>query len=69
MFPPFYVTSGVDDGVDIPRDMLVGIYDRISKRELKTNEDHVSQVSKVEKSIVGKKPVRSKCFPSKDGQF
>uniref|UniRef100_A0A8C4R5A5 SEC7 domain-containing protein n=1 Tax=Eptatretus burgeri TaxID=7764 RepID=A0A8C4R5A5_EPTBU len=48
---------GVDDGVDIPRDMLVGIYDRIAKRELKTNEDHVSQVSKVEKSIVGKKPV------------
>lgn len=37
--------------------MLVGIYERIRKRELKTNEDHVSQVQKVEKLIVGKKPV------------
>ncbi|CAM9871040.1 unnamed protein product [Lampetra fluviatilis] len=49
---------GVDDGKDIPREMLLNIYDRISKKELKTNEDHVSQVAKVEKSIVGKKPVR-----------
>lgn len=48
---------GVDDGEDIPREMLVGIYERIRKRELKTNEDHVSQVQKVEKLIVGKKPV------------
>ncbi|KAK0154578.1 IQ motif and SEC7 domain-containing protein 1 [Merluccius polli] len=50
---------GVDDGEDIPREMLVGIYERIRKRELKTNEDHVSQVQKVEKLIVGKKPVLS----------
>nr|XP_043879247.1 IQ motif and SEC7 domain-containing protein 1 isoform X3 [Solea senegalensis] len=48
---------GVDDGEDIPREMLVGIYERIRKRELKTNEDHVSQVQKVEKLIVGKKPI------------
>uniref|UniRef100_A0ACB8EHI4 IQ motif and S7 domain-containing protein 1 n=1 Tax=Sphaerodactylus townsendi TaxID=933632 RepID=A0ACB8EHI4_9SAUR len=47
---------GVDDGEDIPREMLIGIYERIRKRELKTNEDHVSQVQKVEKLIVGKKP-------------
>uniref|UniRef100_A0A3P8WK20 IQ motif and Sec7 domain ArfGEF 1 n=1 Tax=Cynoglossus semilaevis TaxID=244447 RepID=A0A3P8WK20_CYNSE len=50
---------GVDDGEDIPRGMLVGIYERIQKRELKTNEDHVSQVQKVEKLIVGKKPIGS----------
>ncbi|KAK7907409.1 hypothetical protein WMY93_016021 [Mugilogobius chulae] len=43
----------------IPREMLVGIYERIRKRELKTNEDHVSQVQKVEKLIVGKKPIGS----------
>lgn len=49
--------SGVDDGEDIPREILVGIYERIRKRELRTNEDHVSQVQKVEKLIVGKKPV------------
>lgn len=48
---------GVDDGEDIPRETLIGIYERIRKRELKTNEDHVSQVQKVEKLIVGKKPV------------
>lgn len=52
---------GVDDGEDIPRETLVGIYERIRKRELKTNEDHVSQVQKVEKLIVGKKPV-SICY-------
>ncbi|MED6234134.1 IQ motif and S7 domain-containing protein 1, partial [Ataeniobius toweri] len=51
--------SGVDDGEDIPRETLVGIYERIRKRELKTNEDHVSQVQKVEKLIVGKKPIGS----------
>uniref|UniRef100_A0A6Q2Y4H1 SEC7 domain-containing protein n=1 Tax=Esox lucius TaxID=8010 RepID=A0A6Q2Y4H1_ESOLU len=50
---------GVDDGEDIPREMLAGIYERIRKRELKTNEDHVSQVQKVEKLIVGKKPIGS----------
>lgn len=52
-------SAGVDDGEDIPREMLIGIYERIRKRELKTNEDHVSQVQKVEKLIVGKKPVSS----------
>lgn len=53
----------MDDGEDIPRETLVGIYERIRKRELKTNEDHVSQVQKVEKLIVGKKPVSSNtCF-------
>ncbi|XP_055045018.2 IQ motif and Sec7 domain ArfGEF 1a isoform X1 [Misgurnus anguillicaudatus] len=50
---------GVDDGEDIPREMLLGIYERIQKKELKTNEDHVSQVQKVEKLIVGKKPIGS----------
>ncbi|XP_029775045.1 IQ motif and SEC7 domain-containing protein 1 isoform X3 [Suricata suricatta] len=50
---------GVDDGEDIPREMLIGIYERIRKRELRTNEDHVSQVQKVEKLIVGKKPIGS----------
>ncbi|KAI2650072.1 IQ motif and SEC7 domain-containing protein 1 [Labeo rohita] len=55
---------GVDDGEDIPREMLVGIYERIQKKELKTNEDHVSQVQKVEKLIVGKKQV-TKIFQKK----
>lgn len=48
---------GVDNGEDIPRDLLVGIYQRIQGRELRTNDDHVSQVQAVERMIVGKKPV------------
>lgn len=51
--------SGVDNGQDIPRDLLVGIYQRIQKWELRTNDDHVSQVQAVERVIVGKKPVSS----------
>ena len=53
VFPP----PGVDNGEDIPRDLLVGIYQRIQGRELRTNDDHVSQVQAVERMIVGKKPV------------
>lgn len=49
--------AGVDDGADIPRDLVVGIYERIQQRELKSNEDHVTYVTKVEKSIVGMKTV------------
>uniref|UniRef100_A0A671S9H2 IQ motif and SEC7 domain-containing protein 3 n=1 Tax=Sinocyclocheilus anshuiensis TaxID=1608454 RepID=A0A671S9H2_9TELE len=48
---------GVDDGADIPRDMVVGIYERIQLRELRSNEDHVTYVTKVEQSIVGMKSV------------
>ncbi|XP_072001056.1 IQ motif and SEC7 domain-containing protein 3 isoform X4 [Engystomops pustulosus] len=50
---------GVDDGADIPREMVVGIYERIQQKELKSNEDHVTYVTKVEKSIVGMKSVLS----------
>ncbi|CAM4619237.1 unnamed protein product [Lepidochelys kempii] len=50
---------GVDNGQDIPRDLLVGIYQRIQSRELRTSDDHVSQVQTVERMIVGKKPVLS----------
>ncbi|XP_019634076.1 PREDICTED: IQ motif and SEC7 domain-containing protein 2-like isoform X2 [Branchiostoma belcheri] len=51
--------KGVDAGGDIPREILVGIYERISKSELKTGPDHVTQVAKVEKNIVGNKPIWS----------
>uniref|UniRef100_A0A3Q3SAD6 IQ motif and SEC7 domain-containing protein 2-like n=1 Tax=Mastacembelus armatus TaxID=205130 RepID=A0A3Q3SAD6_9TELE len=46
---------GVDNGQDIPRDLLVAIYGRIQKWELRTNDDHVSQVQAVERMVVGKK--------------
>ena len=54
-------STGVDNGEDIPRDLLVGIYQRIQGRELRTNDDHVSQVQAVERMIVGKKPVSDSC--------
>ncbi|XP_012924047.1 IQ motif and SEC7 domain-containing protein 3 isoform X1 [Heterocephalus glaber] len=50
---------GVDDGADIPRELVVGIYERIQQKELRSNEDHVTYVTKVEKSIVGMKTVLS----------
>lgn len=52
------IPTGVDNGQDIPRDLLVAIYGRIQKWELRTNDDHVSQVQAVERMVVGKKPVR-----------
>ncbi|CAL9695342.1 unnamed protein product [Knipowitschia caucasica] len=48
---------GVDDGADIPRDMVSGIYERIQQRELRSNEDHVTYVSRVEQSIMGLKTI------------
>lgn len=48
---------GIDDGGDIDREILVGIYERIKQSEFKTGSDHVTQVMKVQQTIVGKKPV------------
>uniref|UniRef100_A0AAY5KGZ1 IQ motif and SEC7 domain-containing protein 3 n=1 Tax=Esox lucius TaxID=8010 RepID=A0AAY5KGZ1_ESOLU len=50
---------GVDDGADIPREMVAGIYERIQQRELRSNEDHVNYVSRVEQSILGMKTILS----------
>ncbi|XP_077296946.1 brefeldin-resistant Arf-GEF family protein schizo isoform X2 [Arctopsyche grandis] len=47
---------GIDDCGDIERDMLVGIYDRVKANEFKPASDHVTQVLKVQATIVGKKP-------------
>lgn len=48
---------GVDDCHDVDRDMLVGIYERVKANEFKPGSDHVTQVLKVQSTIVGKKPV------------
>lgn len=48
---------GVDDGADIDLDMLLGIYDRIKANEFRPGSDHVTQVMKVQQTIVGKKPL------------
>ncbi|CAK9823470.1 IQ motif and SEC7 domain-containing protein 1 [Anthophora retusa] len=47
---------GIDDCGDIDRDILVGIYERVKENEFKPGSDHVSQVMKVQATIVGKKP-------------
>ncbi|XP_040356780.1 IQ motif and SEC7 domain-containing protein 1 isoform X7 [Ixodes scapularis] len=47
---------GVDEGHDLDRDMLAGIYERIKAHPFRPGSDHVSQVLKVQQSIVGKKP-------------
>ncbi|XP_076330258.1 IQ motif and SEC7 domain-containing protein 1-like isoform X2 [Tachypleus tridentatus] len=47
---------GVDDGNDLDRHMLTGIYERIKASEFKPGSDHVTQVMKVQQTIVGKKP-------------
>uniref|UniRef100_A0A0A9W1S5 IQ motif and SEC7 domain-containing protein 1 n=4 Tax=Lygus hesperus TaxID=30085 RepID=A0A0A9W1S5_LYGHE len=47
---------GVDDCCDIDKNMLIGIYDRVKANEFKTGSDHVTQVLKVQSTIVGKKP-------------
>ncbi|XP_053618665.1 IQ motif and SEC7 domain-containing protein 1 isoform X2 [Plodia interpunctella] len=47
---------GIDDCGDIDRDMLAGIYDRVKSSEFRPGSDHVTQVMKVQATIVGKKP-------------
>ncbi len=51
---------GADQGADLDTEMLQGIYDRIKENELKAGHDHVSQVARVEASIVYKKSQQSK---------
>merc|ERR1719450_1566104 len=46
---------GIDCGSDIDLDMVKGIFDRIKAAELKQGSDHVSQVTKVQETIVGSK--------------
>lgn len=47
---------GVDEGCDIEVNMLLGIYERIKLNEFRPGSDHVTQVMKVQQTIVGKKP-------------
>jgi hypothetical protein len=44
---------GVDSGADLDEEMLEGIYDRIKANEFKPGSDHVTQVGKVDETIIG----------------
>jgi len=46
---------GIDNGSDVDCDMLRGIYDRIKSSEFLQGADHVSQVTKVQETILGSK--------------
>ncbi|XP_050313103.1 IQ motif and SEC7 domain-containing protein 1 isoform X2 [Anthonomus grandis grandis] len=47
---------GIDDCGDIDSDILNGIYERVKANEFKPGSDHVTQVMKLQATIVGKKP-------------
>ena len=58
MWIPFHLwIPGIDDGADIDRDLLTGIYNRVRDQEFRAGVDQVTQVMKVEQQIIGKKPV------------
>lgn len=45
---------GVDSGESLSEEMLIGMYERIKQREFKPGNDHITQVMKVDQSIIGK---------------
>jgi len=53
----FALFSGIDGGGDIDPQFLTDIYERVQETEFKPGSDHVTQVIKVDRTIVGKKPV------------
>ena len=52
-----FLLLGIDGGGDVNAKLLTGIYHRVREQEFKPGSDHVTQVLKVDRSIVGKKPV------------
>uniref|UniRef100_A0A1I7YFG3 SEC7 domain-containing protein n=1 Tax=Steinernema glaseri TaxID=37863 RepID=A0A1I7YFG3_9BILA len=46
--------QGTKDGLLLERDLLVGIYERIRETPFVQGEDHVNQVSAIDKRLVGK---------------
>jgi len=47
---------GIDGGADVDREVLMGVYERIRNTEFKPGSDHVTQVMKVQQTIVVKCP-------------
>ena len=47
---------GIDDGCDVDISLLSGIYHRIQQQPLQPGSDHVSQVLRVQQTIVSKCP-------------
>lgn len=50
--------KGVEGGEHLSDEMLTAMYERIKAKEFRPGNDHITQVIKVDQSIVGKdKPV------------
>ena len=47
---------GIDEGCDVDVEMLNGVYERIRNSEFRSGSDHVTQVMKVQQTIVSKCP-------------
>lgn len=51
------MTKGIDNGADIEKDYMNGIYERVRTNEFKPGKDHTNSVNEFEKNLVGpKKP-------------
>ena len=58
------MTRGIDNGSDIEREYLQGVYDRVKQTEFKPGKDHTSSLLEFEKNLVGpKKPTTSFALP------
>jgi IQ motif/SEC7 domain-containing protein len=58
------MTKGIDNGNDIEKEYLKGIYERVKENEFKPGKDHTNSVSEFEKNLVGaKKPVTLLSLP------
>jgi IQ motif/SEC7 domain-containing protein len=49
------MTKGIDNGHDINRDYLQGMYERVKQNEFKSGKDHTNSVIEFEKNLVGNK--------------
>ncbi len=51
------MTKGIDNGCDIEKEYMHGIYERVRTNEFKPGKDHTNSVNEFEKNLVGpKKP-------------
>jgi hypothetical protein len=58
------MTKGIDNGNDIDKDYLHGIYERVKQCEFRPGKDHTSAVCDFERSLVGaKKPQAPLALP------
>lgn len=50
-----HFVSGIDNGKDLPRELLEGIYEGVKREPIISGRDHLDFLESIDKSIVGKK--------------